>query len=155
MAEAKLYGPSVQPLPEGFRQCRSELGRQLYGPDGYNISREDTEGRQAAVLRNYEFFGAPLVGAVCMPKAMGAIDALGVGMWLQTLMLALTKQGLGTCAQVSVAGYPEVLRKELKIEDDLDILCGLAIGWPDPEQRLNKMVTLRHGIEKCVIFIED
>ena len=38
------------------------------------------------------------------------MDALGVGMYLQTLLLALTARGLGTCVEVSIAGYPEIVR---------------------------------------------
>ena len=155
MAEARQYGPSMPPLPEGFQQFRSEFGKQLYGPDGYDISHEDIEGRQKAVLRNYEFFGAPVVGVVCMPRQMGNVDAMGVGMCLQTMMLALTEQGLGTCIEASVTGYPEVLRKELEIEENFEILCGLAIGWPDPVQRDNKVATGRQGLEKCVVFAEE
>jgi nitroreductase len=35
---------------------------------------------------------------------------MSVGMFLQTLLLALTARGLGTCVEVSIAGYPEVVR---------------------------------------------
>ena len=58
--------------------------------------------------------------------------AIGVGMFLQTLLLALTARGLGTCVQVSIAGYPDVVREQLNISEDMRILTGLAIGYPDP-----------------------
>ncbi len=35
-------------------------------------------------------------------------------MFLQTLLLALTARGLGTCVEVSVAGYPDVVRAEVR-----------------------------------------
>ena len=53
-------------------------------------------------------------------------------MFLQTFLLALTARGLGTCVQVSIAGYPEIVREQLNIPDEYAILCGLAIGYPDP-----------------------
>jgi nitroreductase len=83
------------------------------------IARQDKEGRTVADLRNYEFFRAPLVGIVCMHHDLGPADALSVGMFLQTLLLALTARGLGTCVEFSLAGYPDVLRRELKIPPEL------------------------------------
>jgi hypothetical protein len=56
-----------------------------------------------AVLRNWEFFHAPLVGIVCMHRNLGPADAMGVGMHVQTLLLALTERGLGTCKSRSRA----------------------------------------------------
>jgi hypothetical protein len=47
-------------------------------------------------------------------------------MYLQTLMLALSARGLCTCVEVSVAGYPNVVRAELKIPPELTIICALA-----------------------------
>src|SRR6516164_11414108 len=100
LAVARESSPSVPSLPEHFAHFRRELGLQVYGI-GMGIARDDKEGRAAAVLRNWEFFGAPVVGIVCMDKELGFADALGIGMYLQTLVLSLTARGLGTCCQVA------------------------------------------------------
>jgi len=119
------------------------------------IAHDDHEGRRLAVLRNYEFFGAPVVGILCMDKRLGPVDAMGVGMYLQTLLLELTKVGLGSCVEVSVAGYPEVLRKELGIGEELAIMCGVAIGIEDGEFGANKLRIARRPVEDNVVFLED
>ncbi|KUJ17688.1 Nitroreductase [Mollisia scopiformis] len=152
-AAATKTNPNIPPLPDTFSHFRTELGYQVYGV-GMGIAREDRESRREAVLRNYEFFGAPVVGILCMDKRLGAVDAMGVGMYLQTLLLELTKVGLETCVEVSVAGYPEVLRSELGIGDELDILCGVAIGLEDGEFRANELRIARQPIEKNVVFLE-
>ncbi len=108
LEEAQRRPPNIPPLPEAFRHYRRELGAQVYGAMG--IAREDKAGHDAAVLRNWEFFRAPLAGIVCMHRDLGPADALGVGMYLQTLLLALTARGVGTCVEVSIAGYPEIVR---------------------------------------------
>ena len=51
-------------------------------------------------------------------------------MFLQTLLLALTARGVGTCVQVSIAGYPDIVREQLDIPAEFNILCGLAVGYP-------------------------
>jgi nitroreductase len=103
--EAKRRPPNIPPLPASFQHFRSDLGAQVYGAMG--IAREDAARHAAAVLRNWEFFRAPLAGIVCMHRDLGPADALSVGMFLQTLLLALTERGLGSCVEVSIGGYPE------------------------------------------------
>lgn len=148
--EARSRPPKIPPLPHAFAHLRRELGAQVYGSMG--ITREDTEARRVAVLRNWEFFRAPLAGIVCMHRELGKVDALGVGMFLQTLVLALTARGLGTCVQVSIAGYPEIIHAQLAIPPEFSILCGLAVGYPDRTFPANNLRIGRHTIEKNVVF---
>ncbi|KAF7503392.1 hypothetical protein GJ744_003914 [Endocarpon pusillum] len=148
---ASVSDPNIPPLPDTYKHFRSELGRELYGKT-MGIARDDKAGRAAAVLRNYDFFGAPLVGVVCMHHELGPPDSMSVGMYLQTLLLALTEHGLGTCVEVSIAGYPEVVRRELEIEDEMLILCGVAIGYADPTFPANKLHVHRNAVEKNVVI---
>ena len=152
LAVARSGAPNVPALPEHFAHFRKELWLQVYGV-GMVSARDDKEGRQAAVLRNWEFFGAPVVGIVCIDKELGPADVLGVGMYLQTLVLSLTARGLGTCVQVALAGYPEVLYKELPIPRQLSILCGLSIGYEDPDFSANKLKIGRAPIESNVTIL--
>lgn len=119
------------------------------------IAHGDSEGRRQARVRNYDFFGAPVAGILCMDKRLGHADAISVGMYLQTLLLEFTRVGLGTCVEVSVAGYPEVLRSELGIQEELDILCGVAIGLEDKEFPANLLKIPRQPIENNVVFLEN
>ena len=151
--EAKRRPPHIPPLPESFQHYRRELGAQVYGAMG--IAIEDTAKHAAAVLRNWEFFRAPLAGIVCMHRDLGLPDALSVGMYLQTLLLALTERGLGTCVEVSVAGYTEIVRAQLAIPAELSILCGLAVGYPDPDFAANKLHIPREAVDKNVVFLNS
>ena len=153
LEQAQAQAPRVPQLPPAFAHLRSELGAQVYGTMG--IARHDAEARRVAVLRNWEFFRAPLAGIVCMHRDFDYVDALGVGMFLQNLLLALTARGLGTCVQVSIAGYPETVREQLGIGEDMRILCGLAVGYPDPAFPANALRVGRNPIERNVTFLED
>jgi nitroreductase len=152
LAVAREKAPNVPPLPEHFTHFRSELGAQVYGV-GMGIAASDKEARRAAVLRNWEFFGAPVVGIVCIDKELGPADALGVGMYLQTLVLSLTARGLGACVQVALAGYPEVIYKELSVPRNLSILCGISIGYADIDFPVNKLKIGRAPIENNVVIV--
>ena len=73
---------------------------------------------------------------------------------MQTLLLALTARGLGTCVEVSLAGYPDVVRTQLNIPPELAIICGLAVGYPDPDFPTNKLNSGREAGEKSVVFLD-
>ena len=153
LEEARSKPPRAPELPAAFAHLRRELGAQVYGSMG--IARNDADGRRIAVLRNWEFFRAPLAGIVCMHRDLHYVDSLGVGMFLQTLLLALTTRGLGTCVQVSIAGYPEIVHDQLNIPPEFTVLCGLAIGYPDPTFPANRLHIPRNPIEKNVVFVEE
>jgi nitroreductase len=153
LEQADTTSPQVPPLPESFGHLRRELGALLYGTMG--VARHDTEARRIAVLRNWEFFRAPMTGIVCMHRDLEYVDALGVGMFLQTFLLALTARGLDSCVQVSVAGYPDVLREQLDISDDYRILCGVAIGYADPGFAANFLNVPRNPLDHNVVFKTD
>jgi nitroreductase len=153
LEQAAVELPVTTGIPETFLPLRQELGGLVYGSMG--IARHDKEGRRLAQLRNWEFFRAPVGVVVCMHRDLGLVDSLGVGMFLQTLVLALTERGLGTCVQVSIAAYPEILRAQLGIPDDLRVLCGLAIGYPDPSFTGSGLVTPRNPVDANAVFLEN
>lgn len=141
-------------LPKEYQSLRSEMGKELYGPNGYDISHGDQVARKVASARNYQFFDAPVAAVVCIDRSLHDQDVLSVGLYLQTLILALIEQGLGSCMEVSVAGYEELLRRELGFGQELKVLCGLAIGYADPESKLNHLTLQRDSFEKNVVILE-
>jgi nitroreductase len=145
--------PIVPALPDSFAHMRRDLGALVYGSMG--IAREDTEARRIAVRRNWEFFGAPLAGIVCMHRNLEYVDAMGVGMFLQTLLLGLTARGLGSCVQVSIAGYPDVVKEQLNIGDEMRVLCGLSIGYPDPAFAGNSLYVPRNAVSDNAILLDS
>ena len=154
-AEAHQKGPNILSLPEYFKDYRSEMGRKLYGKGGYDIERGDNEKRTQATLRNYEFFGAPSAGVVTMHSDLKAVDSMSVRMFMQTFMLALTDRGLGSCLQISVTGYPDILGKEFKIPDNQKILCGIAIGYPAKNNRVNDLIMSHDDVDNHVTIHRD
>jgi hypothetical protein len=141
--------PNIPSLPESFQHYRSELGAEVYGAMG--IAREDKASWVAARMRNFEFSRAPLGGIVCMHPDLNPADAVSVEMFLQTLLLALTARGLGTCVEASVTGYPDIVRAHLAIRPELFILCGLA----DPTFPANQLHVGRDLIERHGMFLDN
>jgi nitroreductase len=90
-----------------------------------------------------------------MRRDPGPADALSVGMFLQTLLLALTERGLGSCVEVSIAGYPEIVRAQLGLPTELSILCGLAVGYPDPEFPQINCTSAESPLGSALVFLDN
>jgi len=60
----------------------------------------------------------------------GVYSALDAGMFLQTLMLAASNEGLGSCAQASVAVWGGTIREYFSVDPDYKLICGLSLGYP-------------------------
>jgi nitroreductase len=75
-------------------------------------------------------------------------------MFLQTFLLGLTARGLGSCVQVSIAGYPDTVREQLDIGPEMRVLCGVAIGYPDPDFPANALDVPRNPLEDNIRFLD-
>lgn len=144
--------PNIPPLPPWASVFRSQLGRLVYG-EGWQIPRDDKEARRQAVLRNFEFFGAPVGCLVCMRDDLDKADALSVGMYIQTLVLALKAEGVDACCQVSIAGYSEVAKETVGIPANYVVICGMAVGFEDKNAKVNSMRPPKLPWEETVVIL--
>lgn len=134
--------------PPELKRRAIECGKGLYGTLG--IERHDREGRDLQMRKNFEFFGAPVAMFLFVHGDRGVYSALDGGIFLQTLMLAATNRGLGTCAQASVTTWGTKVRKYFDVEEEYKLICGLSLGYPaedvvntfQPEKRSVQEITL-------------
>jgi nitroreductase len=127
--------PLLFDYPPDLQARRRATGFGLYAAMG--IARHDRDGREAQYRRNFAFFDAPAVAFLFAHEALGAYSVLDAGVFLQSLLLAAAAEGLGTCAQASLASYPQVVRRHFDVPDGYRLLCGISLGWPAeaPENR--------------------
>ena len=118
-----------------YRARQVDAAVQLYGAMG--VERTDLVRRRAAFLRNLEFFGAPHVAFIFMPHPFDTREAADIGMYAQTLMLALTARGIASCAQGALGLYPGVVRDALGLPDTQRLLFGVSFGFEDYADKAN------------------
>ncbi len=133
-----------------YRTRQVECAVAMYTEMG--IARDDSAGRMKAMLRNFELFDAPHVCFIGMHKSFGTTVAIDVGMYVQTLMLAMTAHGIGSCAQGSMRYYPDLVRETFELTDDVHILCGISFGYEDPDVPANRTRTTRVPLAESVKF---
>ena len=150
--EEPPYPIYPEKLKEPYRTSRNQMGEQMYSL--LDIKREDKIGRMNQMLKNFNFFGAP-VGMFCfIDKQMGLPQWSDLGMFLQTFMLLAVDNNLDTCAQESWSLKQNCVKTYLDISDDSILFCGMAIGHANMDDKVNELNTPRRPIDEWATFIE-
>lgn len=117
-----------------------------------NITRDDKQKRQQAMLRNWTFFDAPHVVFFTMDKYLDIMGAVDLGIYAQNVSLLLMEQGVSSCMQGALGQFPKPVRKLLNIPDQQGILFGMSFGYADPDAPVNHARTAREHTNNAVIF---
>lgn len=144
--EAEDYSYFPQPMSHTLRRRQVAAAQALYGALG--VARDDRAGRDAQFERNFRFFDAPVALIVTMPHDMGSGCYMDLGMALYGLMLAAQDQGLATCAIGAMASFPNLIRGHLGLDPSSHIVCGMAMGYADPDAPVNQTQTTRCGLDE-------
>ena len=137
-------------LWEPYRTRRYELGEQMYALLG--IPREDKAGRLQWLMRNYEFFGAPVGLFFAIDERMNPNQWAHLGMFMMALMLAAQARGLWTCAQEAWTMHAKTVGAVLGVEKPLQVYCGMALGFRDPDAAVNTLRSKRVAVDEFARF---
>ncbi len=141
------YKPILK-YPEELQRRRVETAKGLYRQLG--IGREDRKARDAQTGKNFEFFGAPVVMFIFVHEGLGVYSALDAGLFLQSLMLAATDRGLGTCAQGALAMWRSPVARAFDIPPKYNLLCGLSLGYPS-DHAVNQFQPDKRTLEEILL----
>jgi len=130
---------------------RRQVGWALYNLLG--ISKGDRDATHAQHRRNFMFFDAPVGLIFTIHRELATGSWLDYGMYLQNIMLLAREQGLHTCPQAAWADYHSVLREVLPISAEELVVCGMAMGYADPDAIENTLVTERVDSAENVVFL--
>ena len=146
------YDYYTDPIVEPYLARRRQCGWGLYGTLG--IGRGDREKSKAYRATNYNFFGAPVGLIFTIDRKLEKGSWLDYGMFLQTIMLAARARGLHTCAEAAIASYPDIVRRELDVSNEWIVICGMAMGYADPDAVINTFQPPRIALEDYAMFLD-
>jgi len=149
--EEYAYAPS--PIKEPYLARRRAVGYALYSL--YGIDRKDFPARQAAALRNYAFFGAPVGLFFSMDREMLYGSWLDVGMFMQNVMVLARAHGLETCPQQAWCEFAPAARAALEMPEDEILISGMAMGLPAPDAPENTLVSEREPVDGFATFLTE
>lgn len=136
-----------------YRERQFDAAARLYGAMG--VERKDLLGRKAAYVRNQAFFDAPHAVFLFMQQPFDAREATDLGIYAQTLMLAMTARGIASCAQGALALYPPIVRTHLGVAEDHRLMFGISFGYEDTRVAANAARVGRAPLEQAVVFHRD
>lgn len=135
-----------------YRERRRACGWQLYESVGIREGDREASARQGA--ENFRFFGAPHVAVITTEASLGTYGVLDCGAYVNNFMLAAASLGLGAIAQAALASKAHILREELALAPQRQVVLGISFGYPDPGHPANGFRTARAGSEETVIFVD-
>ncbi|MDS9470074.1 nitroreductase [Paracoccus sp. MBLB3053] len=144
------YSYFPNPMPAELKAKQRAAGYALYSQLG--IGRRDIEGRKAQFLENYRFFSAPVGIVVSIRRDMGKGCFMDLGMAIMALMLAAQDRGLATCGIGALANYADIAHAHLGLKSEEMVVCGMALGYADPEARVNDVRTERDPLEEYAVL---
>jgi nitroreductase len=142
--------PLTGGYPGAYRTRQIDAAKALFQATG--VARDDVAARTASFLRNFRFFDAPHAAFLFLPEWGGMREAADCGMYAQSLMLALTANGLASCAQGALSHYAQTVHRELGVPDDMRLLFGIAFGFEDDTHPANATRTVREDVGSAIRF---
>lgn len=129
---------------------RASFGTKLYGALG--IGRDDHTARAAYDAESLRFYGAPHAAFLFVDGDGGPRLAADVGAYMQTLLLAMTAYGVGSCPQGMLSFYADTVRAELGVTGGR-LLVGVSFGYADEAAPVNRVTTGRAALAATTTFL--
>lgn len=149
-AEEYSYYPKDWVKP--YIDRRRKVGWDLYTLLG--LTRDNKAGMHAQHGRNYAFFDAPVGMIFTIDRIMEQGSWLDYGMFLQNIMVAARARGLDTCPQAAFTQFHKIIREVLGLPENEMVVCGMSLGFADPDKIENTLVTEREPVAAFARFIE-
>jgi len=149
-AEEYPYYPREWVAP--YIDRRRKVGWDLYSLLG--LTRDNKAGMAAQHARNYAFFDAPVGLIFTIDRILEQGSWLDYGMFLQNIMVAARGRGLDTCPQAAFTQYHRIIADQLALPDNEMVVCGMALGWADPDRIENTLLTEREPSTGFARFVE-
>jgi len=75
-------------------------------------------------------------------------------MFLQNIMVAARARGLDTCPQAAFTQFHRIIMEHIGAGPNQMLVCGMSLGFADPDAVENKLVTEREPVAGFARFLE-
>jgi len=144
-------------MPTNFNELLmnryQNLGKKLFKT--ININQENEQKRKDHYINNYNAFGAPALIYITTPIKQTPYVILDAGAFITIFCLAASEIGLATCILASLARYPKIIRTQINIPNNENVLIGLALGYPNTKAQINQFRSERTPIKEIIKIINS
>lgn len=139
-------GPTPQPayIQQRMTTIRNERLRLL------GLDPADPASGRTFMEWGAKMFGVPVLAVICMDKALSS--NLDIGLFVQTVCLAAQGYGVESFIAGALVSHRDVLRTELGIPEELNIVTGIGLGYRNPGAIINTYRSPRRPISEVVRY---
>lgn len=132
-------------LPSGHREDFGERAlnnmNQLFGSVIETLGDPEEFAKTQPIL-----FNSTAILYLTMPKGAPMWSVYDLGAFSMSLMLAACEKDIDSIPAYELIKYPEVLRENLPIPEDEDIIAGIALGYAS-DAKVNEFRSSRMAVE--------
>jgi nitroreductase len=143
-------GPGAKkPLPEHFVERQRGLLRSIapHLPSDARFEVFINEG-------SCNFYGAPTALILTLDNAFSSARLTDIGIMVGYIVLAAHAMGLATCPIGLIAAFEDEIREELNIQEQKQVVIGVALGYGDDTSPVNKARSERAPLGEMVKWRE-
>ena len=139
-------GPAPRPdyIMERMVTIRNERFKLL------GLDPDDPASGKVFMEWGSRLFDAPVMVVLCMDKALNS--NLDIGLFIQTICLAAQGYGVDSFIASAFVSQPDLVRQELEIPEQLEIVTGMGLGYPKPDAIINTYRSPRRPINEVVRY---
>ncbi|MFC1891415.1 nitroreductase [Thermodesulfobacteriota bacterium] len=141
-------GPPPTPLPAFVQERMGVIIKERLELLG--LDPDDPDSRKVFAEWGARLFGAPVLVVICMDKAVSF--HLDIGLFIQTICLAAQGHGIDSFIAGAFIKEQDVLRNELEIPENLNIITGIGLGYSNPDSIINTYRSPRRSIQEVVRY---
>ena len=139
-------GPGARaPLPEHFMERQRGLLKVMLDglPEGTSFQDFINEG-------SCQFYGAPTAIIITLDRVFSEARMTDIGVFTGYLVLTAHSMGLGTCPIGLITAFEDEIKEELNLPESKKIIIGVALGYRDPDDRINVVRSERASLDDFV-----
>ncbi len=95
-------------------------------------------------------FGVPALVIICMDKAISS--NFDIGLFTQTICIAAQGYGVDSFIAAAFISQQDVLRRELEIPENLNIVIGVGLGYSNPNSKIINYRSTRRPINEVIRY---
>ncbi|WP_431189392.1 nitroreductase family protein [Acinetobacter johnsonii] len=104
--------------------------------------------------RNDQFFDAPVGLFFAVNQALNICAKMDIAM-MRNVMTSVKVQGLDTCPQAAWNHLHALVLNILDAAQFEELVCGMALGYADPKQIVNRFITSGVPVEDFAVFLNN
>ncbi len=114
------------------------------------LDPSDPESKKVLEEWGSRLFGVPALVIICMDKAISS--NFDIGLFTQTICIAAQGYGVDSFIAAAFISQQDVLRRELEIPENLNIVIGVGLGYPNPNSKIINYRSTRRPINEVVRY---